>query len=162
MNACVSRQQAPDPATVAVSKNFLDGSSGQEVGSQVQIFDQAGQATHGARTAASGAVASCLGPIVKGTLSKSLSSQEQLTNVSAALYPPKDPLPHGFGQQVVATISYKGQDGKQTSADVYVDVLGFAHGAALVEAEFENAGSAPPAALESSTMATLAKRAGIG
>jgi hypothetical protein len=162
VNTCVSRQHVSTPATVAVSKNFLDGTTGQEVGSQVQIFDRSGQATHGARIAGSSAVSSCLGPTVQTSLSKNLPAQETLTNVTASVLSSKDATPQDFGQQVVATISYTGKDGKPASEDVYVDVLGFAQGAALVEAEFENAGSAPPAALESSTMATLAKRAGAG
>lgn len=162
VNACVGKQQGPTPTTAAVSKNFLDGTTGQEVGSQVQIFDQGSHATRGARIAGTAAVSSCLGPTIQDSLSKNLPAQETLTSVTASVLSPKDLLPHGFGQQVVATISYPGRDGKPASSAVFVDVLGFAHGTALVEAEFENAGSAPPATLESSTMATLVKRAGAG
>ncbi len=159
LDACVVQQQGPTPAAVATSKNFLDTASGQEVGSQVQVFDGDGQAAHSATIAGTASVSSCLGPVVKGTLAKNLTSRETLTNVSASVVPPQSSGPHAFGQRVIATISYLGKDGKPASEDVYVDVLGFSHGPVVVEAEFENPGSAPSASLESSTMTTLLKRA---
>ncbi len=162
LNGCVAEQQAPTPATVATSKNFLESTSGQEVGSQVQVFDQNSQAAHAASIAGTGTVSSCLGPVVKGSLAKTLTSQETLTNVTAAQVAPQNSGPHAFGQRVIATIGYTGKDGKPASEDVYVDVLGFSHGPVVVEAEFENPGSAPPASLEASTMAALLKRAGAG
>ena len=118
--------------------------------------------TRSATIAGSSSVSSCLAPVVKGTLTKNLTSQEALTNVTAGPVSPQNAGPHAFGQRVIATISYKGKDGKPASEDVYVDVLGFSHGPVVVEAEFENPGSAPSASLESSTMATLLKRAQAG
>lgn len=159
LNACVAAEHGPKPATVAVSKNFLDSSSGQEVGSQVQVFDQASQATSTATIAVGSAASSCIAPTVKSGLAQTLSSQESVTGVTATAVPPQNTGPHAFAQQVVAAISYPGQDGKTSSLNVYILVDGFASGTAVVEAEFEDPGSAPPDALVTSTMATLVKRA---
>jgi hypothetical protein len=161
LNSCVAKQSnAPTPATAAVSSNFLDGTSGREVGSQVQIFDSPGEANQAAAIAGSSAVSSCLGPQVQSDLGSTLTANEKVTNVVASAIPPAlASVPHAFGQRVVATISYPQKDGKQGSTDVYIDVHGFPHGAALVEAEFESPGSAPPADLSASTMTTLLKAA---
>ena len=161
LNSCVAKQSnAPTPATVAISSNFLDGTTGREVGSQVQIFDSPGEANQAATIAGSSAVSSCLGSQVQSELSSTLTSNEKLTNVVASVIPPVlSTVPHAFGQRIVATISYPQKDGKQGSTDVYIDVQGFPHGSALVEAEFESPGSAPPADLSASTMATLLKSA---
>jgi hypothetical protein len=162
LNACVAKQSnAPTPATAAVSSNFLDGTSGREVGSQVQIFDSPGEATQAAMIAGSDAVSSCLGAAAKSDLEATLPSNEKLTNVVASATPSVVPqTPHGFGQRVVATISYPQKDGTQGQTDVYIDVQGFPHGAALVEAEFENPGGAPSTPLTTATMGTLLKVAG--
>ncbi len=162
INACVAKQSnAPTPATVAVSSNFLDESSGREVGSQVQIYDSPGQATQAAVIAASPAVSSCVGSQVQSQLAATLPSDEKLTNVVASGIPPVvTSVPHSFGQRVVATVSYPEKDGKQQgSTDIYIDVHGFPHGSALVEGEFESPGSAPPSSLTSATMASLLKSA---
>jgi len=159
LNGCAVEEHAPKPATVAVSKNFLESSSGQEVGSQVQVFDEAHQATTTATTAGGSAVSSCLAPVVKSGLSATLTSQETVTGVTANVVPPHNTGPHAFAQQVVATISYPDKTGKTSTLDVYVLVEGFANGAAAVEAEFEQPGSPPSAAQVSSTMATLVQRA---
>ena len=130
------------------------------MGSQVQIFDSPEEANQAATIAGSSAVSACLGSLVQSELSSTLTANEKLTNVVALVIPPAlSAVPHAFGQRVVATISYPQKDGKQGSTDVYIDVHGFPHGAALVEAEFENPGSAPSAALSSSTMATLLQSA---
>jgi hypothetical protein len=155
------QSNAPTPTTAAVSSNFLDGTSGQEVGSQVEIFDSLGEATQAAKIAGSSAVSSCVGSQVQSQLGGTLPSDEKLTHVAASVIPPVLPsIPHAFGQRVVATISYPQKDGKQGSTDVYIDVQGFPHGAALVEAEFESPGKAPADALSSSTMTALLKSAG--
>jgi hypothetical protein len=159
LNQCAGEQHAPEPATVEVSKNFLDSSSGREVGSQVQVFNETSQATTTAKTAASSAVSSCIAPLVKSGLGATLTSQESVTNVSVTSVAPHNTGPHAFAQQVVATVSYPDKTGKSSSLDVYVLVDGFANGAATVEAEFESPGSAPPGDLVSSTMTTLVKRA---
>ena len=162
LNACVLQSQASAPATAAVSDNFLQSSSGQEVGSQVQVFDQSDQAVRTATVAATSAVSLCLGSSTRSAIAKVLPSQETVQGTVASAVRPPQPGPHAFGQRVVATIAYKGQNGQPTTTDVYVDVLGFARGTVVVEAEFENARSAPSASLESSTMKTLLNRAGAG
>ena len=62
LNSCVAKQsKAPIPVTAATSSNFLDGTTGREVGSQVQIFESPAEATAGGGIAGSSAVSSCLG-----------------------------------------------------------------------------------------------------
>jgi hypothetical protein len=159
MDGCGLQVHAPKPATAAVSSNFLQSSTGLEVGSQVQVFDQAQQATKTATLSHGGSFSSCVAAVVKSGLSATLTSKETVTNVTAASVEPHNDGAHAFAQQVVATISYPGKSGATSTLEVYVLVDGFAHGPVTVEAEFENPSSAPPDALVRSTMATLLKRA---
>ena len=161
LNSCVAKQpNAPIPATVATSSNFLDGTTGREVGSQVQIFESPAEANQAAVIAGSSAVSSCLGSTVQANLASTLPSDEKLVSVVASGMPSVlSTTPHAFGQRVVATISYPQKDGKQGQTDVYIDVQGFPHGTALVEAEFESPGSAPAGALTSATLGSLLKTA---
>lgn len=162
LNSCIAKQpNAPTPATVATSSNFLDGTTGREVGSQVQIFESPGEAKQTAVIAGSSAVSSCLGSTVQANLASTLPADEKLVNVVASEVPSVlTTTPNAFGQRVVATISYPQKDGKQGQTDVYIDVQGFPHGTGLVEAEFESPGSAPAAALTTMTMGALLKTAG--
>jgi hypothetical protein len=159
LNGCAVEAHAPKPATAAVSSNFLESSTGLEVGSQVQAFDHDQQAVATATAAGSTSLSSCLAAVVKSGLSATVTSKETVSNVTAAPVDPHNSAPHAFAQQVVATIAYPGKSGATTNLEVYVLVDGFAHGPVTVEAEFENPGSAPSDALVSSTMATLVKRA---
>ena len=161
LNACVAQQaQAPIPVAAATSSNFLDGTTGREVGSQVQIFESPAQAKQAAIIAGSSAVTGCLGPMVQTKLAPTLPANEKLVNVVASGIPAVLKTPSAFGQRVVATISYPQKDGKQGQTDVYIDVQGFPHGTALVEAEFESPGSAPASSLTTATMGSLLKTAG--
>ena len=162
LNACVAQQsKAPIPVTAATSSNFLDGTTGREVGSQVQIFESAAEAQQAAVIAGSSAVSACLGTMVQTKLAPTLPANEKLEKVVASGIPSVlTTTPNAFGQRVVATISYPQKDGKQGQTDVYLDVQGFPHGTALVEAEFESPGSAPPTALTTATMGALLKTAG--
>ena len=159
LNGCALQVHAPKPATTADSSNFLQSSTGLEVGSQVQVFDHPQQAATTATTAGSSSLSPCIAAVVKSGLSATVTSKETVTNVTAAPVDPHNSGPHAFAQEVVATISYPGKSGATSTLAVYVLVDGFAHGPVTVEAEFENPGSAPPDALVSSTMATLLKRA---
>ncbi len=86
--------------------------------------------------------------MVQTKLAPTLPANEKLVKVVASGIPSVlTTTPNAFGQRVVATISYPQKDGKQGQTDVYLDVQGFPHGTALVEAEFESPGSAPPDAL---------------
>ena len=149
------------PVTAATSSNFLDGTTGREVGSQVQIFESPAEATQAAVIAGSSAVSACLGPMVQTKLAPTLPANEKLVKVVASGIPSVlTTTPNAFGQRVVATISYPEKGGKQGQTDVYLDVQGFPHGTALVEAEFESPGAAPPDALTTATMSALLKTAG--
>jgi hypothetical protein len=97
---------------------------------------------------------------VQSDLAATLPANEKLANVVVTPIPSVlTSTPHAFGQRVVATISYPGKSGKQGQTDVYIDVQGFPHGTALVEAEFETPGKAPSNSLTSTTMAALLKSA---
>jgi hypothetical protein len=160
MDSCVAQSaKVGVPATVAVSSNFLDTATGREVGSQVQIFDSPGKAGSAAALAGSGETSACIGPQVKAALSGSLPSDETVTGVTASVIPSGISVAGSFGQRVVATLSYPGAGGAQSSSDVTVDVLGFPHGTALIEVEFESPKGAPSASLADPVMSTLVARA---
>jgi hypothetical protein len=163
LSSCVAQQShAPSPIATGISANFLEGKSGKEVGSQVQIYGSTKEAARAAELSNSSAVSSCLQSTLQESLPPSLPSTEKVTNITVSVIPASKGLPQSFGQRVTVTISYQGTDEKSQTSDVYVDVLGFAHGQALIAAELENPGSPPASSLESSTMATLLKRAQTG
>ena len=98
LDGCALQVHAPRPATAAVSSNFLESSTGLEVGSQVQVFDRPPQAATTATLAGGGSVSSCLAAVVKSGLAATLTSKETVTNVTAA---PVDP--HNSGPARVCT-----------------------------------------------------------
>lgn len=148
------------PVTSAVSSNFLDLTTGREIGSQVQVYASAAQAakaaSHAGSTAASGCLQSTIGSELPGTLPKGESVQRVTVTAGGA----PGTAAHEFSQRVTTLLTYPttktGQSGGTT---VIIDVVGFASGTALVEAEFESTGSAPDRQLERATMAALEKRA---
>jgi hypothetical protein len=159
LNSCLlTVSGSTTPAASAVSLNFLDQSNGQEVGSQVQVFSEDTEAKKSAVNAATAAVSSCMSPDVNSGLQKTLSNGVTLQSVQVRSVPPSGTGPNGFAQQTAALVSYTNKEKQQTST-VYVEVVGFANKTALVEAEFENTGAAPPKTLVNSTMTLLSKRA---
>jgi hypothetical protein len=160
LNGCVfSTSGAVVPAASAISSNFLNSSTGQEVGSQVQVFDSNAQASTNARHAASTATSSCMVTNVKAGLQKTLTSTVTLQNVGVKQVTANGTGKGGFAQLVGANLSYPGKNEQTKSTTVYVEVVGFPSGTALVEAEFENTGSPPPSALVTKTMGVLTARA---
>jgi hypothetical protein len=161
LNSCVlSVSSSPTPAASAVSSNFLQQSTGQEVGSQVQVFSRTKEATTSAKNAASSTVSGCMTPSIKTGLQSTLAKTETLQNVLVKSVPPIGSVPHGFAQLAAVLVSFPGKNEKVQSTTIYVEVVGFTSAKALVEVEFENAGSPPPASVVSPTMEALVKRSG--
>jgi hypothetical protein len=161
LNSCLfSVSGSPSPAASAVSSNFLESSTGQEVGSQVQVFDTAGQATKSAINAASSGVSGCLPGDVKIGLQKTIVKTETVQTVAAKSVPALGTGRHGFAQEVAVVVGYPGKNEQQKSSTVYVEVVGFPSATALVEVEFENTGAKPPESLVTKTMQLLSARAG--
>jgi hypothetical protein len=159
LNSCLlSASGSTTPAATAVSSNFLQQSSGQEIGSQVQVFNSDAAARKSAVNAASSSVSSCMTPAVNSGLKNTLTNTVTLQGVVVRNVPPTGTGPNGFAQEAAATVLSTDKDKQQTTT-VYVEVVGFPSKTALVEAEFENTGASPPKALVESTMSLLTKRA---
>jgi hypothetical protein len=161
LNNCVLKVAgSASSAASAISSNFLQSSTGQEVGSQVQVFDTSGQATKSAINAGSSTVSGCLPGLVKTGLQSTITKTESVQNVAAKSVQPLGTGKHGFAQEVAVVVAYPGKDEQQKTTVVYVEVVGFPSATALVEVEFESTGSAPPDSLVSKTMELLSNRAG--
>jgi hypothetical protein len=103
-----------------------------------------------------------MAPGVRSGLQGTLTKTEKLRNVTVE---PVRPVgtgtgTNGFAQRMAAVISFLGRNKKTQSTTVYVEVVGFSRGTALVEVEFEDAGSPPPKTLVAKTMELLNERAG--
>jgi hypothetical protein len=159
LNSCLlSASGSNTPAASAFSSNFLQQSSGQEIASQVQVFNSDSEAKKSAVNAAAASVGSCMSPEVNSGLAKTLSTTVTLQNVAVRSVPPTGTGPNGFAQETAAIVAFTNKEKQQTTT-VYVEVVGFPSKTALVEAEFENTGAAPPKTLVKSTMTLLSKRA---
>ncbi len=160
INKCLL--QAPGavpPSTSATSANFVDRSNGQQVGSQVQIYGTPEQAASAARDAGSEGVSACLESQVSTALPSTLPSEETLRHATVAGNSVPGLATGEFSQQVVALVTYPTGTTGSGGSTLFIDVVGFASGPNLVQAEFESTGSAPPEALERSTMSALMARA---
>jgi hypothetical protein len=156
---CIAAQSgAKTPATTAISSNFLDRSTGAEVGSQVQLFDSATQASANARIAGDSVVGTCLQSGVSHVLPTTLEGSESLVRANVTSLTPPTFGSHPFGQRTAVAISHAGPKGTEVT-NVYVDMLGFDTGTALIATEFENTGTPPTTQFERKTMETLAHRA---
>jgi hypothetical protein len=153
----VQSSQVATPVVSATSSNFLDLTTGREIGSQVLVYGSTAQAKAAEKRAGSGTMSSCLQGMVSAKLPGTLPSGEKVAKVSVTARPAG--ASWTFGQRVVVTLSYPLNGGTKGGSTVFIDVLGFTSGTALVEAELESTGSPPPSSLESSTMAALQQRA---
>ena len=159
LDSClVQSSKVATPVVSAASANFLDLTTGREIGSQVLVYATTAQAEAAGRRAGSSTMSGCLQHTVGAKLPGTLPSGEQVTEVSVTARPAG--ASWSFGQRVVVTVGYPLNSGKTGGSTVFIDVLGFTSGTALVEAELESTGSAPPQALKDATMAALQARAG--
>ena len=160
LNTCVlAVPSSITPAATAVSTNFLQTATGQEVGSQVQVFNSDAEAATNSKNAASGSVSNCMSGKIKTGLQGTVGKGVTVQSVATTSVPPAGTPTGGFAQQTAAGVTYPDKNKKQQSTTVYVEVVGFPSKSALIEAEFENTGAPPPADVVASTMQLLAKRA---
>lgn len=157
-DTCLARSPGvATPVASADSANYLDLTTGQEVASQARIYGSPAEATSAAREAGGSATSGCMQHAVATDLPGTLPSGESVEHVTVTTQPAGRRWT--FGQRVTVQLAYPLSGGTTGGSTVFLDVLGFARGAALVTAELESTGSPPPASLERSTMAALQKRA---
>lgn len=160
LDGCVTHAiGGTEPVTTAVSTNFEDLSNGREIGSQVQVYKTSAAAMSAAARAGSSRVGTCLSSAVQADMPKTLPKTETLQHVTVMADGVPGTAKGEFSQRVVTEITYPISAGKTGGTTVYVDVVGFARGDAVVEVEFESSGSVPPPSLEQQALAPLMARA---
>lgn len=160
LNGCVAAAPGvATPVATAASPNFLNVSNGKEIGSQVQVYKSPADASRAAAAAGTSAASSCLQASITTKLPPTLPSTESLKHVTVTTGPDPSKVTGDFAQEVTTLLTYPIKAGETGGSTVFIDVVGFSSGAALIEAEFESTGSPPSPALEQATMAALRKRA---
>lgn len=160
INSCLATAHgASRVAATAASPEFIDLDDGQEIGSQVQVYETPAEATAAATAAGKQTLSSCIQATVTADLPKSLPSGEKLNRTSVAADTVPSRTSDEFSQRVLTDVTFPTGNGGVGGSAVYTDVLGFPSGSSLVEAEFESTGSVPTEAVERQVLTALASRA---
>jgi hypothetical protein len=160
VNDCVRhRTGVAIPLLSEPSDNFLDGPTGAEVGSQVQVFSTPPPAIATASSLATSDSDSCIRSEVDAALNASIKPPASVHAVTVQTGAWKDPGQHPFAVRVQVQVVYPAASGAADTAQVYLDVLGFSAGPRVVEALFENPGSPPDQGFERTIMSKLSARA---
>jgi hypothetical protein len=150
---------AGNPTVVATTPNFIDQPSGVEVGSQALGFADPATASAVARAGHGPTSSRCLQTAVAKGFPANLPAGERFDGADVATFSPPVSGRNGFAQRFTVHITFKAPTGGQQSAKVYVDMIGFASGTDVVEAEFESPNDPPQSALERTTLTALLNRA---